>query len=115
MFCTAAAVQDVIDGHLKPMRSDNWDRGSLLSLRAMSFPSAYPYERVTQPVLTIIGENDKFLLKTAQQVRICMLQISANCYWQSAIMLYYIVFPFMLCTLANIHVARSCVCRWCAC
>ena len=65
----SGALQDVIEGYLKPMRSDNWDRGSLLSLRAMSFPGTYPYERIIQPVLTIIGENDKFLLKTAQRVR----------------------------------------------
>jgi hypothetical protein len=61
-------VQDVIDGYLKPMRSHDWDRGSLLSLRAMSFPSAYPYESIAVPVLTLIGEKDAFLLKTAQRV-----------------------------------------------
>lgn len=68
--CSAVLLllQDVIDGYLKPMRSHDWDRGSLLSLRAMSFPGAYPYETVSVPVLTLIGEKDTFLLKTAQRV-----------------------------------------------
>lgn len=70
-----ACAQDVIDGYLKPMRSNDWDRGSLLSLRAMSFPSAYPYEAISVPVLTLIGEKDTFLLKTAQRVSAACLAL----------------------------------------
>ena len=51
------------------MRSHNWDRGALLSMRTMSFPSSFPYDTITVPVHIIIGEDDTFLLKTAKEVR----------------------------------------------
>lgn len=62
--------QDVIDGYLKPMRSHDWDKGALLSMRTMNFPSSFPYDSITAPVHIIIGEDDTFLLKTAKEVRI---------------------------------------------
>ena len=60
--------QEVIEGYLKPMRANDWDRGSLLSMRSMTFPSEFPYDTITVPVLILIGERDTFLLKTAKQV-----------------------------------------------
>ncbi len=72
-------LQDVIDGYLKPMRSHNWDRGALLSMRTMSFLSSFPYETITVPVHIIIGEDDTFLLKTAKEVRSsCCLDLSSR-------------------------------------
>lgn len=61
-------MQDVIDGYLKPMRSHDWDRGMLLSMRSTSFPESFPYQTITVPVKIIIGEKDTFLLKTANKV-----------------------------------------------
>ena len=75
-FCTAsagldgaAAVQEEIDGYLRPMRAQDWDKGSLLSMRTMNFAGSFPYESITVPVNIIIGEEDTFLLKTAKRVR----------------------------------------------
>ncbi|CAL8466073.1 g5609 [Coccomyxa elongata] len=65
---TPEAKQDIIDGYLKPMRSHDWDKGSLLSMRVMSFPSSFPYDSIKVPVHIIIGEDDTFLLKTAKEV-----------------------------------------------
>lgn len=50
------------------MRSHDWDKGSLLSMRVMSFPSSFPYDSISVPVHVIIGEDDTFLLKTAKEV-----------------------------------------------
>lgn len=66
-------AQDIIDGYLKPMRSHDWDRGSLLSMRTMSFPSSFPYDSISVPVQIIIGEDDTYLFKTAQQVRLFLM------------------------------------------
>jgi hypothetical protein len=66
MFVCVA--QDMIDGYLRPMRSHDWDRGMLLSMRSWSSPEAFPYEVVSVPVQIIIGEDDAFLLKTAVKV-----------------------------------------------
>lgn len=63
-------VQAVIEGYLRPMLADNWDRGSLYSFRAFSFPSDMPYEAITQPVLFITGERDQPLTRGAKKVRI---------------------------------------------
>lgn len=62
-------VQAVIEGYLRPMLADNWDKGSLYSYRAFSFPSDMPYKAITQPVLFITGEKDQPLTKGAQKVR----------------------------------------------
>ncbi len=51
------------------MRSHDWDRGMLLSMRTMSFPDAFPYEAIAAPVQIIIGADDTFLLKTATKVK----------------------------------------------
>ena len=64
----AAAVQEEIDGYLRPMRAQDWDKGSLLSMRTMNFAGSFPYESITVPVNIIIGEEDTFLLKTAKRV-----------------------------------------------
>ena len=63
-----ASVQAVIEGYLRPMLADNWDKGSLYSYRAFSFPSDMPYEAITQPVLFITGEKDQPLTRGAQKV-----------------------------------------------
>ena len=85
-----AMVQEDIDGYLRPMQAQDWDKGSLLSMRTMNFASSFPYESITVPVDIIIGEDDTFLLKTAR--RVCslalhflqssmLLQISLMCCW----------------------------------
>ncbi len=61
-------VQEEIDGYLRPMRAQDWDKGSLLSMRTMNFAGSFPYESITVPVNIIIGEDDTFLLKTAKRV-----------------------------------------------
>ena len=58
----------MIEGYLRPMLADNWDRGSLYSFRAFSFPSDMPYEAITQPVLFITGERDQPLTRGAKKV-----------------------------------------------
>ena len=68
IFQARGMLQDVIDGYLKPMRSHDWDRGALLSMRTMSFASSFPYDSITVPVQIIIGEDDSFLLRTATEV-----------------------------------------------
>jgi hypothetical protein len=85
-----AMMQEEIDGYLRPMRAQDWDKGSLLSMRTMNFASSFPYESITVPVDIIIGEDDTFLLKTAR--RVCssalhflqssaLLQTSFMCCW----------------------------------
>ena len=55
------------------MLADNWDRGSLYSYRAFSFPSEMPYEAIKQPVMFITGEKDGALTKGARKVcRVCV-------------------------------------------
>jgi hypothetical protein len=74
-------LQAVIEGYLRPMLADNWDRGSLYSYRAFSFPSDMPYEEIRQPVMFITGEKDGALTRgakkvcTQQQISLCLLQI----------------------------------------
>ena len=46
-------AQEVIDGYLKPLRADNWDRGALLNMRAFTIPPAYDYAALAQPVLLV--------------------------------------------------------------
>lgn len=55
------------------MLADNWDKGSLYSYRAFSFPSDMPYETITQPVLFITGERDQPLTGGAKKARFCVL------------------------------------------
>lgn len=50
------------------MRSHDWDKGSLLSMRTMNFAGSFPYESIAVPVKIIIGEDDTFLLKTSKRV-----------------------------------------------
>ena len=58
------------------MLADNWDRGSLYSYRAFSFPSEMPYEAIKQPVMFITGEKDGALTKGAKKVRVgCLFRI----------------------------------------
>ena len=71
------AVQEEIEGYLKPMKSQDWDKGSLLSMRTMNFASSFPYESVSVPVRILIGEQDTFLLKTA--TRVCFPALPACC------------------------------------
>ena len=54
------------------MRSNDWDKGSLLSMRTMNFAGSFPYESIAVPVKIIIGEDDTFLLKTAKRVCTCI-------------------------------------------
>ena len=61
-------LQAVIEGYLRPMLADNWDRGSLYSYRAFSFPSDMPYEEIRQPVMFITGEKDGALTRGARKV-----------------------------------------------
>ena len=65
------ARQEMIETYLRPLRAHDWDRGALLSFRAMKRPEALPYEAVTQPVLLVIGSQDRMLLKSTQKV--CMV------------------------------------------
>ncbi|DBA94317.1 hypothetical protein WJX77_007900 [Trebouxia sp. C0004] len=60
--------QAVIEGYLRPMLADDWDRGSLYSYRAFSFPSDMPYEEIRQPVMFITGEKDGALTQGAKKV-----------------------------------------------
>ena len=46
-------AQEVIDGYLKPLTADNWDRGALLNMRAFTIPPAYDYASLAQPVLLV--------------------------------------------------------------
>lgn len=62
------ARQEMIETYLRPLRAHDWDRGALLSFRAMKRPEALPYEAVTQPVLLVIGSQDRMLLKSTQKV-----------------------------------------------
>lgn len=64
-FC---ALQEMIETYLRPLRAHDWDRGALLSFRAMKRPEALPYKAVTQPVLLVIGSQDRMLLKSTQKV-----------------------------------------------
>ena len=59
----------MIEGYLRPMLAHNWDRGSLYSYRAFSFPSDMPYEAIQQPVMFITGEKDQPLTRGAKKVR----------------------------------------------
>lgn len=43
----------MIDGYLKPLQAERWDRGALLNLRAFSIPAAYDYAALAQPVLLV--------------------------------------------------------------
>ena len=52
------------------MLADNWDRGSLYSYRAFSFPSDMPYEEIKQPVMFITGEKDQPLTRGAKKVHV---------------------------------------------
>ena len=71
-------VQEEIDGYLRPMRAQDWDKGSLLSMRTMNFASSFPYGSITVPVDVIIGEDDTFLLKTARRVCSSALHFSGE-------------------------------------
>ncbi|KAK9821989.1 hypothetical protein WJX81_003986 [Elliptochloris bilobata] len=62
------ATPEMIETYLRPLRSHDWDRGALLSFRAMRRPNALPYEAVTQPVLVVIGSQDSMLLKSTKKV-----------------------------------------------
>lgn len=70
--------QAVIEGYLRPMLADNWDRGSLYSYRAFSFPSDMPYEEIKQPVMFITGEKDQPLTRGAKKVA-DLLQEQGQC------------------------------------
>ena len=89
MSKTIYTVQAVIEGYLRPMLAHNWDKGSLYSYRAFSFPSDMPYEAITQPVLFITGERDQPLTGGAKKARFCVLfallftQIIVSHGWQS--------------------------------
>jgi len=78
-------LQAVIEGYLRPMLADNWDRGSLYSYRAFSFPSDMPYEEIRQPVMFITGEKDGALTRGAkkvctQQQILCVCCTSQSCF-----------------------------------
>ena len=73
-------LQKVIEGYLRPMLADNWDRGSLYSYRAFSFPSEMPYEAITQPVMFITGEKDGALTKGAKKVHAAFALQSGCCH-----------------------------------
>lgn len=60
--------QEMIETYLRPLRAHDWDRGALLSFRAMKRPDALPYEAVQQPVLVVIGSQDSMLLKSTKRV-----------------------------------------------
>ena len=62
------------------MLADNWDRGSLYSYRAFSFPSEMPYEAITQPVMFITGEKDGALTKGAKKVPAAFALQSGCCH-----------------------------------
>jgi hypothetical protein len=64
----------MIETYLRPLRAHDWDRGALLSFRAMKRPEALPYEAVTQPVLLVIGSQDSMLLKSTHKVRLLLRQ-----------------------------------------
>ena len=67
-YTVSWSLQAVIEGYLRPMLAHNWDRGSLYSYRAFSFPSDMPYEEIRQPVMFITGEKDQPLTKGARKV-----------------------------------------------
>ena len=50
------------------MRAHDWDKGSLYSFRAMSFPAQLPYASIAPPVLIVTGEKDRMLTQSAKQV-----------------------------------------------
>lgn len=59
-------AQEVIDGYLKPLTADNWDRGALLNMRTFTIPPAYDYASLAQPVLLVQGSNDGGLTENAR-------------------------------------------------
>jgi pimeloyl-ACP methyl ester carboxylesterase len=60
------AAQEVIEGYLKPLQADDWDRGTLLNLRSFSFPTGYDWSRVTVPTLVVAGRDDAPLVDGAR-------------------------------------------------
>lgn len=60
--------QDVIDGYLRPLRAQDWDRASLLNFRAFSIPPTYDYAALSQPVLLVQGSNDGGLTVNAREL-----------------------------------------------
>ena len=57
----AIALQEAIDGYLKPLQSADWDKGALLNLRSFWLPSVYDYSILRQdlPVQIVLGETDR--------------------------------------------------------
>lgn len=69
------ARADVIDGYLRPMKADNWDRGSLLGFRAISFSEELPaYNSIQQPVLVVQGAQDSTILNTSAAAIVAQLK-----------------------------------------
>lgn len=92
-------LQAVIEGYLRPMLADNWDRGSLYSYRAFSFPSDMPYEEIRQPVMFITGEKDGALTRGAKKVCTqqqipCVRCTSQSCFGSHS---YYSIQYFACC------------------
>jgi len=115
-------LQAVIEGYLRPMLADNWDRGSLYSYRAFSFPSDMPYEEIRQPVMFITGEKDGALTRGAKKVCTqqqipCVRCTSQSCFGSHS---YYSIQYFACClafgTLLNLFRPwDSLLCKVCIC
>lgn len=120
------------------MRAQDWDKGSLLSMRTMNFAGSFPYESITVPVNIIIGEEDTFLLKTAKRVcpvptwEVAQAALGLHPSCQAACSTMYAVkcdmhrytcfaglpsalLPLCAKWLMSIHPVRDPMCRWMSC
>lgn len=60
------ALQEAVDGYLKPLRARDWDRAALLNLRAFALPMSFEYAGVTAPALVVQGTQDGGLIENAR-------------------------------------------------
>lgn len=61
-------MDHAIEGYLRPLSADHWDRAALLNMRYMSWPQEYDYSRLKAPTCIITGENDSFITENAREL-----------------------------------------------
>lgn len=68
------ALQEAVEGYLKPLKAKDWNRAALLNLRAFSLPMSYDYNTVQVPVLVVQGTHDRSVPPENARALIDMLQ-----------------------------------------
>lgn len=76
-----AALQEAVDGYLRPLKTEGWEMGALLNLRSFWLPSSYDYGRIGRdvPIQIVAGERDPLTLGAKTLHEILTLQKQSVC------------------------------------